>query len=155
MAELRSAKMTRLNRKASNKPKLWFGVVEFGLVWMSLVWCGWFWYGLDEFGLENKLIFVWFGRWTLNNSESSSSAIQLSLRACSFASSWRQCLMGFRSTACCGSGLCCWPRWRGCSWPGAPPPSPRAGAGSSSSAARQDFSQQWVSLLSCIPRPKL
>ena len=45
---------------------------------------------MDEFGLlrlifvglEDKLIFVWFGRRTLNNSGGSGSASQLSLRTC-------------------------------------------------------------------------
>ena len=97
---------------------VWFGVVEFSLVWMSLVWCGWVrfgvvefglvWWGWFLFGLEDELNFVWFGRWTLNNSESSGSAIQLSLRTCYISNCFSK---GYRSTVIRAGGVTCPADW--------------------------------------------
>ena len=64
--------MARVNRIASNKPKLemvllcipsqfgflkfsWFRVVEFGLVWLSSFWCGQVGFGAFDFCLVCKM----------------------------------------------------------------------------------------------------
>ena len=39
-----------------------FGLVKFGWELSCLVCIGIIRFGMDEFGLEDKLIFVWFGR---------------------------------------------------------------------------------------------
>ena len=63
-----------------------FGMDEFGLVWMSLSWvrCSLFLFGLEDDQNENAIVKTWIKiiKVTLDNRESSGSAIQFSLQTC-------------------------------------------------------------------------